>query len=520
MPIFRCFRYVILASGVAAILAAPLWPLPLYAQEAPPAAEVDGTGLEAVEQAYRSGDLAAARTGLLPLAEAGNGIAQYRLGFMMANAEGGPFDRAGAIKWLEAAQAQGSAPSVMLLAQVYLSGNPEEPDYARAAELLSLAVDAGDLEAHFYLAQLFRAGRGVEGDAQVAAQLMEVAARGKFLPAQFSLAQMYSRGEGVEQDAANATRWLFEAADAGHGPAQMSLYTNYSQGLGFPKDEAKALVWLKKAAEDGFAEAEHVLGSNYLLGQGGVEEDTVRGVAYLVRAAEKGNAGAQSNLGYAYMTGTGVPADVGKAFRWYKAAADQGLVRAAVAVASLYESGSGTEADLDAALTYYRYADSRGNDLAAQALGRLVVAGSIDAEVDPESAPRWVAQAADAGAEGALDWLQDRAGTGDMSAHLLLGLLYHDSEAVPQSPEEAVRHMRIAAEAGVVLAQYQMGLFNAEGFWLEQNLVKAHVWMNIAASNGSDAAVEKRNAYAALLTPEQIAEAQDRARGRLRGGNQ
>ncbi|WP_425052243.1 tetratricopeptide repeat protein [Psychromarinibacter sp. S121] len=467
--------------------------------------------MEEVEQAYLSGDRASAREGILTFAEAGDATAQYRLGFMLATGEGGPFDRQGAIDWLEKAVAQDHGAAALLLARVYLSGSPEEPDYIRAGELLQAIAGPDVPEAAYLLAQLLQTGRAGEADPVRGFELMQIAAEAGHLGAQFGLARLYANGTGVAQDDAQAMRWLFQSADAGWAPAQMTLYEGYNSGDGFPQDQAKALEWLRKAAEAGYGAAEHVLGSNYLLGEGGVEEDALRGVAYLVRAAEKGIAEAQSNLGYAYYTGKGVGQDDVKALEWFREAADQGLARAAAAAAQMYEAGRGAEADVERAVWYFRIADAGGNPYAGARLGRLIVSGDYTAEDQPELAPSWVAQAADAGAEGAVDWLDARASEGDDMAHYLLAALYHESETVGTDPEKAVRHMRIAAEAGIVPAQLSMGLFYSEGYGVEQDLVQAHVWTNIAAANGSDAAAEKRDAFAALMTPDEIAKAQEDA---------
>jgi TPR repeat protein len=153
--------------------------------------------LDQVEEAWHSDDFETARAGLLTFAEDGMALAQYRLGYMMANASGGPFDREGAIKWLEKAVAQGHQPAFLLLARVYMSNRPELDDYVRAAELLEQAVAQDSAEAHFYLAQLLRIGRGVEPDPARAYDLMGKAARAGVLDAKFALSQMYSRGEGT-----------------------------------------------------------------------------------------------------------------------------------------------------------------------------------------------------------------------------------------------------------------------------------------------------------------------------------
>ncbi|KMW56431.1 hypothetical protein AIOL_001385 [Candidatus Rhodobacter oscarellae] len=87
-------------------------------------AEGELVPLGVVSAAYQAGDHTAAREGIRAHAEAGNALAQFRLGYMIANGEGGPFDRAEATQWLEAALQQGHAEGHTLLARVYMSGNP------------------------------------------------------------------------------------------------------------------------------------------------------------------------------------------------------------------------------------------------------------------------------------------------------------------------------------------------------------------------------------------------------------
>ena len=132
----------------AAMLCAALTPALALAQTD---ADAGAISFEEVEDAYRSGDHETARRGLLTYAEDGRALAQYRLGYMMASGEGGPVDLVGAKTWLERAVAQDHKPALVLLARTYLSGNPEEADFARAAELLQAAVEDKSAEAGFYL---------------------------------------------------------------------------------------------------------------------------------------------------------------------------------------------------------------------------------------------------------------------------------------------------------------------------------------------------------------------------------
>ncbi len=43
-------------------------------------------------------------------------------------------------------------------------------------------------------------------------------------------------------------------------------------------------------------------------------------------------------------------------------------------------------------------------------------------------------------------------------------------------------------------------------------MIEAHKWANVAAANGSETGAERRDTYANLMTPEEVAEAQARAR--------
>ena len=139
----RNFRFHISAiRGFAAVTALSM------ALSATAFAQTDDAKLEAIENAYRSGDLETARAGLVEIAENASGQTQYRLGFMIANSQGGPFDRAEAIRWLESALKNEHNAGKLLLARVYLTGYPEVVEYERAAELLADDVLVGRRGSH------------------------------------------------------------------------------------------------------------------------------------------------------------------------------------------------------------------------------------------------------------------------------------------------------------------------------------------------------------------------------------
>lgn len=76
---------------------------------------------------------------------------------------------------------------------------------------------------------------------------------------------------------------------------------------------------------------------------------------------------------------------------------------------------------------------------------------------------------------------------------------------------EALREWQAAANAGDGKAMLALGRLYKQGLGAPQDYVKAHLWFNLAASRGEAEAVTERDALAACMAPEQIAEAQQQA---------
>ena len=116
-----------------------------------------------------------------------------------------------------------------------------------------------------------------------------------------------------------------------------------------------------------------------------------------------------------------------------------------------------------------------------------------------------------------LDELRALAEQGDAEAQHYLGVIYYEGQApTTQDFEEAVRGFRLAVDQGNVAAQSNLGVMYEIGGGVPQDDVEAHMWFNLAAAQslgqGREEAVEARDGLAWLMTPEQITEAQRRAR--------
>ena len=76
----------------------------------------------------------------------------------------------------------------------------------------------------------------------------------------------------------------------------------------------------------------------------------------------------------------------------------------------------------------------------------------------------------------------------------------------------ALKEFTPLAEQGDATAQYNLGLMYGNGQGVLQDNIYAHMWFNIAASNGDGDAAKYRDLTAKEMTSNQLAEAQKLAR--------
>ena len=277
--------------------------------------------------------------------------------------------------------------------------------------------------------------------------------------AQTNLGITYLIGRGVPQDDAEAMRWFRQAAEQGHAKAQFNLGLMYATGRGVPQDDAEAVRWYRLAADQGDASAQFNLGVMYRDGEG-VPQDEAEAVRWFRLAADQGNALGQSNLGVMYAEGRGVPQDDAEAARWYRLAAEQGDVLGQSNLGSMYATGRGVPQDDAEAVRWSRLAAEQGN-----ALGQYN-----------------------------------------------LGVIYAEGRGVPQDDAEAVRQYRLAAEQGFAQAQFNLAVMYYNGEGVPQDLVLAHMWVNIAGTNGDETSRNARDILEPDMTPAEIRRATDLAR--------
>ena len=180
--------------------------------------------------------------------------------------------------------------------------------------------------------------------------------------------------------------------------------------------------------------------------------------------AENGHAQAQYELGEAFFRGElGVAQDETEAAKWFRKAAEQNLAEAQYNLGVCYAKGQGVAQDAAEAVAWYRKA-------AAQNL-----------------AP----------------------------AQYNLGVCCSRGRGVAEDPVEAVTWYRRAAAQNLAEALYNLGVCYAQGNGVATDDVEACKWWVLAAAQGEEEAETNRTKLEATMSPEQIAEAKQRAKAWL-----
>lgn len=96
-----------------------------------------------------------------------------------------------------------------------------------------------------------------------------------------------------------------------------------------------------------------------------------------------------------------------------------------------------------------------------------------------------------------------------MAEQYHLGVAYlNGSEGVTRDYKEAAKWFSKAANQEHVEAQYHLGLLYSKGKGTIQNYMLAHMWFNLAASNGSERAVIEKDKVSFRMTKAQVEQAQ------------
>jgi TPR repeat protein len=235
--------------------------------------------------ALQQKDYDKARSLFLPLAKAGNAVAQFNLGAMYDFALGVPNNDREAAQW-----------------------------YLKAAE-------QGHSDAQYRMGFLFAEGRGVNKDYKKAMEWdLRAASQGSAM-AQHNIGSLYFNGYGVEKDDKKAAEWYTKAAAQGLHTAENALGTMYVKGWGVDKDVNKGLEWTMKAADSGIPIAQANAVNIYLAN------------------AKEGNPGAMHNVATLCLKGWAGEHKPEDCLAWYEQAAEKGADASRNSLAEVYDKG-------------------------------------------------------------------------------------------------------------------------------------------------------------------------------------
>ena len=125
------------------------------------------------------------------LADRGDALAQFNLGFIYDNGWGVPQDYAEAVKWYRKAAEQEDANAQFNVGQMYMRGYGVQRNYDEAARWFRRAADQGNAGAQYYLGFMYETGRGVRDDFVQAYMWFDLAGRSAETPGHHGYAIQY-----------------------------------------------------------------------------------------------------------------------------------------------------------------------------------------------------------------------------------------------------------------------------------------------------------------------------------------
>lgn len=336
------------------------------------------------------------------------------------------------------------------------NGNGVPQNHKKAFSLYKQAADLGDVDAQNQVGKYLFEGRGVTADPEAALIWLRTAAQSGNPDHLFDLAVALETF-GTPEDAATHYQ---EAANAGHMESIVSLGVLYQNGTGVTQDYEKA-------------------------------------VALYVAAADAGHARAQNNLGLLFVRGHGVAQNYEQAVALFAASADQGLPQAMTNLGVMYDNGFGVAQSDEAAAEWYRRGGRGGADTASGPVYDPRLAAPPTTDVD-RAATFEAARLGDPVAQFLAGWmLLERAESGDSQA---AGLWF-----------------AAAADRGHVVSMANLARLHFLGQGVLQDYVSGQMWATLALAGGLPQAERMAQSMGIVVSPEQLAAAQELAAQRWQG---
>lgn len=106
---------------------------------------------------------------------------------------------------------------------------------------------------------------------------------------------------------------------------------------------------------------------------------------------------------------------------------------------------------------------------------------------------------------------RQEAEAGNEESQCNLGLMYANGWGGKRNQLEAIKWLKRSAEQGDTSAQHNLGVIYMDGLGVDKDLINAYAWLHLSASSGLHQPKRWRDIIEAILSSEQIADAQRRA---------
>lgn len=488
--------------------------------------------------AYSKGDVTTALMKLLPLAEAGDKLAQHSLGNIYIEQKNSLVDANQAVFWFERAANQGHLEAQLVLGEMYLNGNVLEQDPNRAAHFLLMATQnrygvsrsaksVQQAQKQHTVDEAADYLKGMEAyenqDYTSAIMYWLPLTRSGHAGSQYMLGKMYLDQAGERRNPLKAEYWFKRAAELGHQQAQLELGLMYFSGRDIEKNLKLASVWLlratqnqqtvdeekakklsKKKATTKKSSKNKKRKTISLFNRGMIayqKQDYATALMLWYPLAMKGDAEAQLMLGNLFMREEGIYKNPKKGLYWYEKAIAQNDVDTSKTLGLMYLYGRDVKENSERAIELLLKAARQGDVESQYNLGNVYLNDDIT-KPNPPKAAFWYQKAAKkkhAGAQYALaqmylqgrgikkdnkkgvKWLKKADKNNYAEASVALAKMYTEGHNVKVNHKRAFELLTKAAQTNNAEAQKLLADSYLEGRGAEKNLKQALKWYQQSA---------------------------------------
>ena len=431
-------------------------------------------------------------------AEAGDPIAQYKLGMCYFDANNVNNNDKEALKWLTLSMNQGNVDAMNLVGLFYFEGIGVEKDEKKALELFKKCVDKNNVDAmrnlgvlliysknekiknqeegysylkkaydakfdyaYIDLGDLYRRGIYVKKDKAKGFKFYMEASKlyGQFVYlAYWELAGCYYHGIGVEKNLIEGIRYTLKSAKKDYSLAQVSIADFYSSNKDeyvAARDYKKALDWSKHAARHNNAKAHIIVGQLYANIYGN-EKAMETSLKWYLKAYQLGDIGALSFIGQAYY----ILEKYDLAIKYFNLACDNNIAEAYARLGNCYQEGKGVKRDIKKAVQLYKKSVELGSSLGMGLLAFCYKQGD----------------GVTINYKKAFELFFDASKEHDAIAYKQLGHFYYDSLYVKKDLTKAFEYFYKAAIRGNSYAQHNVGTCYLYGEGVTRNYKEALKW--------------------------------------------